>query len=137
MLFWTNFDSLPLSHISGPPKVCRTSRTPKFLVVHAYIHVFTGGLLVRRGFCSGVCLEGFVRGGFCLSPLLSEYIHYNRKLNITFNFRFHMYMYEFFLKCHVTCSWTPPLERDVLYGRPPSYSCHKLSDLLGPSTPRA
>src|SRR6218665_2207847 len=76
--------------------------------MHTYMSL-QGGLLVRRGFCSGVCLEGFVRGGFCLSPLLSEYIHYNRKLNITFNFRFHMYMYEFFLKCDVTCSWTPPL----------------------------
>jgi len=31
------------------------------------------------------CLEGFVRGAFCLPQLLSEYIHYNRKLNITFN----------------------------------------------------
>src|SRR6218665_2046708 len=75
-----------LSHISGPPKVCHTSRTSQFLVVHAYIHVFTGVF----------CLEGFVRGGFCPSRLLSEYIHYNRKLNITFNFSFHMY--EIFLK---------------------------------------
>src|SRR6218665_2358731 len=85
-----------LPHISGPPKVSHTSRTPQFLVVHAYIHVliYRGFVLVRRGFCSGVCLgvfslEGFVRGGFCPSSLLSEYIHYNRKLNITFNFRFH------------------------------------------------
>jgi len=28
--------------------------------------------------------------GFYPFPLLSEYIYYNRKLNITFNFRFHM-----------------------------------------------
>src|SRR6218665_4091684 len=83
------------------------------------------------GFVRGFCLEGFVRGGFCPSLLLSEYIHYNRKLNITFNFRFHMY--DFFLKSltshalgppfplsqTVTSSWTPsPLECDVLYGRP-------------------
>src|SRR6218665_2375472 len=98
-LFWTNFDSLPLSHISGPPKVCHTSRTPQFLVVHACIHVFTGCLCKFAGFfvqglSGGFCLERFVRGGFCPSPLLSEYIHYNRKLNITFNFSFHMY--EFF-----------------------------------------
>src|SRR6218665_4004439 len=71
---------------------------------------------VRGGFClegfvwDGFCLEGFFRGGFCLegfvrvvfvwkvlfgwfcpSSLLSEYIRYNRKLNITFNFRFHLY----------------------------------------------
>src|SRR6218665_3512824 len=53
--------------------------------------------IVRGGFCPGeVCpglfwLEGFVRGGFCPFLLLSEYIRYNRKLNITFNFRLHMY----------------------------------------------
>ena len=44
------------------------------------------------------CLEGFVRGGFCPPPLLSEYIRYNRKLNITFNFRFHT-DYVKFEKC--------------------------------------
>ena len=39
------------------------------------------------GFCQRVfCLEGFVWGGFCPFPLLSEYICYNRKLNITLNF---------------------------------------------------
>jgi len=76
----------------------------------------------------GVCLSSwcFLSGRFCpgwfLSvPLLSEYIRYNRKLNITVNFRFHMYTTKF-QKCDVTCSWTPPL-------------CHKLSHLLGP--PRA
>src|SRR6218665_2160921 len=116
-----------LSHISGPPKVCHTSRTPQFLVAHACIHVFTGCLCKFAGFfvqgLSGVfCLERFVRGGFCPSPLLSEYIHYNRKLNITFNFSFHMY--EFFLKCDVTCSWTPP----------PVTNCHTFSDPLPPSS---
>src|SRR6218665_4227610 len=40
-----------------------------------------------RGFCPG----GFVRGGFCPFPLLSEYICYNKKVNITLNFMFHMY----------------------------------------------
>src|SRR6218665_3464887 len=98
--------------------------------MHTYMSL-QGICVSPWGFCSGVCLgvfclKGFVRGGFCPSPLLSEYIRYNRKLNITFNFRFHMY--EFFLKCDVTCSWPPPLshllgpppplERDVLYGRP-------------------
>src|SRR6218665_1159328 len=47
--------------------------------------------IVRRG----SCLEGFVRGGFCPFPLLSEYICYNRKLNITLNFMFHMYDKQF------------------------------------------
>src|SRR6218665_1743693 len=111
-----------LSHISGPPKVCHTSRTPQFLVVHAYIHVFTWGfVLVRGGFCSEVCLgvfclEGFVRGGFCPSSLLSEYIHYNRKLNITFNYRFHMYEFFQSVTSHAL-------------GPPPSVTnCHTFSD---------
>src|SRR6218665_2795215 len=98
-----------LSHISGPPKSCHTSRTPQFLVVRAYIHVLTGGRIRWRGLLCGGLSGGFLSGrfrpGWFLSvPLLSEYIHYNRKLNITFNFRFHMY--EIFLKCDVTCSWT-------------------------------
>src|SRR6218665_3576919 len=39
-LFWTNFDSpLSVTHLATSYKVCHTSRTPKFLVVHAYIHV--------------------------------------------------------------------------------------------------
>src|SRR6218665_1036916 len=99
--------------------------------MHTYMSL-QGVCVTSRGFCSGVfCLKGFVRGGFCPSPLLSEYIHYNRKLNITFNFRFHMY--EIFFKSvtshalgppsplsqTVTPSRTPPpLERDILYGRP-------------------
>src|SRR6218665_2445992 len=91
-----------------------------------HIHMPLQGVCVSsRGVLFGglsgfFCLKGFVRGGFCLSPLLSENIRYNRKLNITFNFRFHMF--EFFLKCDVTCSWTPS-------------PCHKLSHLLGPSRP--
>src|SRR6218665_1088551 len=68
-------------------------------------------------------------GGFCQNLLLSECIRYNRKLNITLNFRCHMY--EIFLKsvtsyargpislCHKLSHLLgpPPLERDVLYGR--------------------
>src|SRR6218665_2245071 len=130
-LFWTNFDS--------PPSVtlCHTSWDLLKYVTHLGPPIFSstcmrtclyrGFVLVRGGFC----LEGFVRGGFCPSPLLSEYIHHNSKLNITFNFSFHMY--KKFLKCDVPCSWTPlplsqtvtpsrtPLERDVLYGRPLSW----------------
>src|SRR6218665_1905432 len=74
--------------------------------------------------------EGFVRVGFCPFPLLSQYICYNRKLNITLNFMFHMYD-KFCISvtshaldpsapvtnCH-TFSDLLPLERDVLYGRP-------------------
>src|SRR6218665_1140602 len=66
-----------------------------------YIHyVFTEGFVsVRRGLCMGVCLGIFVwkvLSGVVLSvPLLLEYIRYNRKLNIIFNFRFHMYEKNF------------------------------------------
>src|SRR6218665_2082611 len=42
--------------------------------------------------CSQRLLSGgFVRVGFCPFPLLSQYICYNRKLNITLNFMFHMF----------------------------------------------
>src|SRR6218665_4164611 len=80
-----------LSNISGPLKVRHTSRTPPIFsstCIHTYVLVLEG---FDWGVLSGVFLEGFVQGGFCPSPLLSEYIHYNRKPNITFNFRFHMY----------------------------------------------
>src|SRR6218665_1393958 len=70
------------------------------------------------GVCLGVfCLKGFVRGGFCPSPFLSEYIQYNRKLNITFNFRFHMYEIFSSVTSHALGSPSPH---------------HKLSHLLGP-----
>ena len=147
MLFWTSFVPLPLSHFVthlGPPIFSSTC-------IH---NVFTGGfVLVRGGFLPGglsgvFCLEGFVRGGFCPSIFLSECIHYNRKLNITFNFRFHMYEMFFesvtshalgppFLSpvtnCH-TFSDPRPLERDILYGWPhfvlePDASIHLLFEL--------
>src|SRR6218665_2062222 len=95
--------------------------------------LYRGFVLVRGVFCLGDGLGffvwkvssgvTFVRPPFCQNTSITTE-------NITFNFRFHMY--EFFLKCDVTCSWTPsppvtnchtfsdplPLERDVLYGRP-------------------
>src|SRR6218665_3739888 len=98
--------------------------------MHTYMSL-QGVCVSSRGFLPGVCLgvfclKGFVRSGFVRNT--SEYICYNRKLNITLNFRFRMY--EIFLKCDVTCPWTPspvtnchtfpdplplPLERDVLF----------------------
>ena len=94
--------------------------------MHTYICLYREVCLSSRGFC----LEGFVRGRFCPSPPLSEYIRYNIKLNITFNFRFHIYEKKI-EKCDVTCSWTPSSlsqivtpyrtpspKLDVLYGRP-------------------
>ena len=111
-----------MSHISNP----------QFLVVHAYIDMsLQGFVLVRRGFCSGVCL-GFLSGRFCSGWILSVppsvRIHpLQQKAKHHFQFRFHMY--EINLKrlmSHtlgppppVTSSRTPcPLERDVLCGRP-------------------
>src|SRR6218665_3279097 len=96
-LFLANFDPLPLSPFvthPGTPQIKYVTHLgpPRFLV----------GLVQKPGQsplykfslnCSrGVfCMEGFVRGGFCPFPLLSEYICYNRKVNITLNFMFHMY----------------------------------------------
>ena len=101
---------------------------------HTY---FTGRFVLVRG---GSCPGYFVRVFFVWKllfvvvlsvPLLSEYIRYNRKLNITLNFRFHMC--EKNLKsvmlhvlvppplCHKLSHFLgppPPLERDALYGRP-------------------
>src|SRR6218665_1926971 len=98
--FWPigNFYPLPLSHFVTHP------RTPRKYVTHlgplprclvGLVQKLGQKLLVQilsqlfarafvRGFCQGVfCLEDFVWGGFCLFHLLSEYICYNRKLNIT------------------------------------------------------
>ena len=129
-----------LSHIPGPPKVRHTSLTPDFQQAQyknpdkSPLYKFS--LNCSWGFYPGwfcqevFCLEGFVRGGFCPFSLLSEYICYNRKLNVMLNFMFHMCDKKIY-KSDVTCSGplplsqtvtpsrTPsPLERDVLYGRP-------------------
>src|SRR6218665_3940211 len=114
-LFWTNFDLChTLSHISEPPIFSSTC-------IHTC--VFTGRfVLVRGGSCLGIlsrgfCLEGFVMGGFCLSRFLSEYNRYNRKLNITFHFRFHMY--EQNLKSVTSHAPRPPLPLSHLLGTLP------------------
>src|SRR6218665_212840 len=94
------------------------------------IYLYSGLVLVRGGFCPGFCLRVFVWKVFCPFPLLSEYmyIRYNRKLNITLIFRFHIYVYDKDFSKHVLLtlpmsqtvipSPTHPLERDVLYERP-------------------
>src|SRR6218665_2186138 len=124
-LFLANFDPLPchtLSHIPGLTKVRHTSRTPPIFsrpgTETRTKAPCTNSLLIVRGglcpegFCQGAfCLEGFV-GGFCPLPHLSEYICYNRKLNITLNFMFHMYDKKNY-KCEVTCSLIPPLSQTV------------------------
>src|SRR6218665_2044213 len=99
-----------LSHIPGTPKSTSHISFLVRLVQKTWTKTSSTNSLsvVRGGFCAGglslvFCLEGFVRGGFCPFPFLSEYICYNRKLNITFNFRFHMYDKNFY-KCDATCS---------------------------------
>src|SRR6218665_1384383 len=67
------------SHISDPLDFPIFSR-PTGLVQKSRTKVpCTNSIsIVRRGFCPG----GFVGVGFCPFPLLSQYICYNRKLNI-------------------------------------------------------
>src|SRR6218665_576757 len=97
-LFLTNFYPPP------PVTLCHTSRTLQKYVTHlGPPSDFLAGLVEKirtkepctnslsivrrvfvRGVCQGVfCLEDFVRGGFCPFLLLSQYICYKRKLNIT------------------------------------------------------
>ena len=90
--------------------------------IHTYVLV-RGGFR-PGGFCPGFFVCKVLSSWWFLSvPLLSEYIHYNRKLNTIFNFRFHMY--EIFFKS-VTSHALGPLS-----------SCHKLSLFFGPLPPRA
>src|SRR6218665_3964130 len=84
--------------------------------------------IIRKGFCSGGLSGGLLsrrfRPGWFLSVLiLSEYICYDRKLNITLNFMFHMYDKKIY-KCDVTCSLPPS----------PVKNCHAFSDPLPPSS---
>src|SRR6218665_2440604 len=113
-LFLANFDPLPpvtlchtsrdlppesTSHISDPPNFSRPStKIPhKSPLYKFYLNCS------RRFLSGGFCPGGFVRVDFCLFPLLSQYICYKRKLNITLNFMFHMYDKNAY-KRDVTCS---------------------------------
>src|SRR6218665_1537868 len=120
-----------LCHTSrDPQKVRHTSRTPQFFSRPSTKNpdkaLCTNSLsIVRRvfvwGICQGVlCLEGFIRGGFCPFLLLSQYICYKRKLNITLNFMFNMYD----KKCISVTSHALD---------PPVTNCHTYSDPLLPS----
>ena len=108
------------SHISDPPIFSRPStqipdKSPRYKF---YLN------------CSRRSLSGgFVRVDFCPFPLLLQYIYYNRKLNITWNFMFHVIDKKFISVTSHALTPSPchklshllgplPLERDVLYGRP-------------------
>src|SRR6218665_1199624 len=105
----------------GPPIFSRPStKNPDKSSMYKF------SLNCSRGFCPGgfpgvSCLEGFVRGGFCLFPLLSECICYNRKLNITLNFMFHMYDKEYISVTSRHMLLTP---------LPPVTNCHTFSEPL-------
>src|SRR6218665_3959404 len=132
-----------LSHFGTHPgttqKVRHTSRnTPPFLVglvqkTWTKAPCTNSLSIVRWGFCPGLLSGGLLSGRICpgwflynpssIRKHLLENICYNRKLNITLHFMFHMYDKKFY-KRDVTCSWPPP-------------PCHKLSHLLGHPPPRA
>src|SRR6218665_197710 len=122
-----NFYPLPLSHFvthpwTPPPKVRHTSRTPPDFLVGLVQKARTKApctnslSIVRGDFCPG----GFVRGGFCPFPLLSEYICYNRKVNITLNFMFHMYDLKKFISVTSHALNPLPLSQTVTPSRTPT-----------------
>src|SRR6218665_1720586 len=93
--FWPILTPSPchtLSHIPGPPKKYVPHLGPPQFLVGLVQKSWTKVLctnsvsIVHGGFCPGV-LSGLVFSVF----LLSQYICYNKKLNITLNFMFHMY----------------------------------------------
>src|SRR6218665_1653591 len=91
------------SHIPGPPESIRhTTRTRppicrnpnKSPPVQILFQLVTG--FWYRGVLSGGLLSGrFCLGWFLSVPVLSEYICYIRKFNITLNFMFRMYDKKF------------------------------------------
>src|SRR6218665_3636986 len=87
--FWPILTPFPLSHfvIPGPPKSTShisdppifsmpSTKNPDKSPLYKFSLNFSRGFLFW-GFVRGSCLEGFVRGGFCPFPLLSEYIFQN------------------------------------------------------------
>src|SRR6218665_2647917 len=88
-VFFTNFDPFPLSHFVthlGPP-IFLQNNTKRTRIKNLY-------KITRNcswGLCPGIFVWKVLSGVVLSVPLLSENIHYNRKLNITFNFGFHMY----------------------------------------------
>src|SRR6218665_2231163 len=97
--------------------------------MHTYICLSSRRFLTER-YCPGIFVCRVLSGVVLSVPLLSEYIHYNRRLNITFNFRFNIYEKNSSVMSHdlgplsqtVTPSRTPSNLIVFLYGRPlPSF----------------
>src|SRR6218665_3580047 len=83
-----------------------------------------GSQIVRGGFYPGSLSGGLLSGKFCLGwflsvPVLSEYICYHRKLNITFNFVFRMYDKKF-ISVTSRAFYPLPLSQTVTPSRTPS-----------------
>src|SRR6218665_208608 len=101
-LFLANFDPLPLSHFVTHPG------TPRKYITHLGLPPIFSRPSTKipdksplHKFYLNCSLKFFVRVGFCPFPI--SYICYNRKLNITLNFLFHMYDKNLY-KREVTCS---------------------------------
>ena len=79
-----------VTHFGTPLKVRHTSRTPPFLVVQktrTKAPCSNSILIVRGVFVQGLCPGWFLS----IPPSVRIQICYNRKVNITLNFMFHMY----------------------------------------------
>src|SRR6218665_2384180 len=117
-LFLANFYPPPpchtSSHIPGPPESTShisdlpifrrpsTKNPDKSPLVQILSQLFAGNF-VRRVLSEGLLSGRFCPGWLLSFPVLSEYICYNRKLDITLNFMFRMYDKKIY-KCDVTCS---------------------------------
>src|SRR6218665_2541843 len=102
--FWPILTPLPLSHFvthPGTPESTSHISDPLSRVLVGLVQKSRTKIPCTNSI-STVC-GGFCPLGFCPFPLLSQYICYNRKLNITLNFMFHMYAKNLY-KRDVTCS---------------------------------
>src|SRR6218665_1519798 len=128
-LFFANFypptPCHTLPHL-GTPKSTHTYQDPPIFnkpttKTRTKAPLYKFSLNCSRAFLSGGLLSGrFCPGWFLSVPLLSECICYNRKLNITLNFMFHMQDKKIY-KHDVTCSCPPaPLSQTVTHSRTPS-----------------
>src|SRR6218665_641662 len=109
-----------LSHIPGPPKRTLHISNPAPIFTRPSRKnpdkspLYKFSLNCSRGFCPGV-LSGVV---FIYSPvILSECICYNKKVNITLYFMFHMYDLKKFIS--VTSHAFDPLSQTVTPSRTP------------------